>query len=144
MESPCQKETDRSFLVVIFAGHWDWGWVTGMDESTPGRRSGLAPAKKEGLLSLVNYQPGSVVSREIFSQGAGTVTLFAFDVGEALSEHTSPFSALLYVLEGQAVVKVEGIESEVGETEAILLPAGKPHALSAKKRFKMLLIMIRK
>jgi quercetin dioxygenase-like cupin family protein len=114
-----------------------------MENGGSGRRKGLVPGQKENLLSLVKYQPGSVVSRAIVSLEAGTVTLFAFDEGEGLSEHTSPYDALLHVLEGQALVTVEGEENEVGESEAIVLPAGKPHAVRAVKKFKMLLTMVR-
>ena len=99
--------------------------------------------RKERLASLVNYQQGSVVSRTIINKRAGTVTLFAFDRGETLSEHTAPFDALLHVLEGQALVTVEEKESVINASEAILLPAGKPHSVRAIVRFKMLLTMIR-
>jgi len=107
------------------------------------RRGGLEPAQKQSLASLVSYQAGSVVSRTIINRRAGTMTLFAFDEGEGLSEHTAPYDALLHVLEGEAKVTVSGKESHVNEGEAIVLPAGKPHAVRAAKRFKMLLTMIR-
>ncbi len=107
------------------------------------RRGGLAPGRKEKLASLVSYQQGSVVSRTIISHRAGTVTLFAFDEGESLSEHTAPFDALLHVLEGQAQVTVEGRESVVNASEAIVLPAGRPHSVRATTKFKMLLTMVR-
>jgi len=103
----------------------------------------LEPAQKQNLTSLVSYQSGSVVSRTIINRKAGTMTLFAFDKGEGLSEHTAPYDALLHVLEGEAQVTVSGEQSQVKEGEAIVLPAGKPHALKATKRFKMLLTMIR-
>ena len=119
------------------------GGLNDLENASSAKRSGLAPGKKEGLLSLVNYQSGSVVSRAIVNQASGTVTLFAFDEGESLSEHTSPYDALLCVLEGCALVTIEGIQSEMREGEAIILPAGKPHALRATERFKMLLTMIR-
>ncbi|HXX72092.1 MAG TPA: cupin domain-containing protein [Candidatus Acidoferrales bacterium] len=106
-------------------------------------RGGLAPARKQNLASLVSYQSGSVVSRTIISRRAGTMTLFAFDEGETLSEHTAPYDALLHVLEGEARVLVSGDENQVREGEAIVLPAGKPHAVKATKKFKMLLTMIR-
>ena len=108
------------------------------------RRGALAVGKKEDLGSLVNYQPGSVVSRVVISRAAGTVTLFAFDEGEGLSEHTSPYDALLHVLEGKARIAIRGEETEGGEGEAIILPAGKPHSVRAANRFKMLLTMIRR
>ena len=107
------------------------------------RRGGLTPGRKESLTSLVNYQQGSVVSRTIINQRAGTVTLFAFDEGESLSEHTAPFDALLHVVEGKAQVTVGGKESVVRASEAIVLPAGRPHSVRATSRFKMLLTMVR-
>jgi len=107
------------------------------------RRSGLEPVQKQNLASLVTYQAGSVVSRTIIKRRAGTMTLFAFEEEEGLSEHTAPYDALLHVLEGEAQVTVSGIERQVKEGEAMVLPAGKPHAVRAAKRFKMLLTMIR-
>ena len=106
-------------------------------------RGGLEPAQKQNLALLVSYQPGSVVSRTIINRKAGTMTLFAFDEGEGLSEHTAPYDALLHVLEGEAQVTVAGELNEVAEGEAIILPSGKPHSVKALKRFKMLLTMIR-
>ena len=107
------------------------------------RRGALEPAQKHTLASLVSYQPGSVVSRTVTNRRAGTVTLFAFDEGESLSEHTAPYEALLHILEGEAEVTVSGEKSELKGGEAIVLPAGKPHSVAATKRFKMLLTMIR-
>ena len=95
------------------------------------------------IASLVTYQPGSVVSRTIINSRAGTVTLFAFDQGESLSEHTAPYDALLHLIEGEAEVSVSGKTAVLGEGEGILLPAGKRHAVMASKKFKMLLTMIR-
>ena len=106
-------------------------------------RGGLAPGHKQNLASLVSYQSGSVVSRTIISRKSGTMTLFAFDEGEGLSEHTAPYDALVHVLEGEAEVTVSGEKHLVSEGEGIILPTGKPHALKAAKRFKMLLTMIR-
>lgn len=106
-----------------------------------GRR--LPPAEKVELASLVAYQEGSVVSRTLVEDRAGTVTLFAFDEGQALSEHTAPFDALLHVLDGEALVTITGGESRLSAGEAIILPAGKPHAVRAPRRFKMLLTMVR-
>ena len=84
-----------------------------------------------------------MVSRTIISARAGTVTLFAFDKGEGLSEHTAPYDALLHILEGKAEVTISGKTSLLEQGEAIVLPAGKPHAVRAPKRFKMMLTMIR-
>ena len=103
----------------------------------------MDPAKKQSLSSLVSYETGSVVSRTIIQQSAGTVTLFAFDEGEELSEHTAAYDALLEVLEGEVTVTISGVANEMKEGEAIILPAGKPHAVRATTRFKMLLTMIR-
>jgi len=103
----------------------------------------MDPAKKQSLSSLVSYETGSVVSRTIIQHSAGTVTLFAFDEGEELSEHTAAYDALLEVLEGEVTVTISGVANEMKEGEAIILPAGKPHAVRATTRFKMLLTMIR-
>jgi quercetin dioxygenase-like cupin family protein len=103
----------------------------------------MEPGIKQNLAGLVSYEDGSVVSRTIISRNAGTVTLFAFDKGEGLSEHTAAYDALLYVLEGAALVAVAGEGSELKQGEGIVLPAGKPHAIQAAARFKMLLTMIK-
>lgn len=95
------------------------------------------------LMNLVNYQPGSVVSRQIVKKEKGNVTLFAFDEGQALSEHTAPFDALVYVLEGESEVTISGKPHILKSGEVILMPAGEPHALKALKQFKMVLTMIR-
>ena len=92
---------------------------------------------------FVNYQDGAVVSREIVKKPTGKVTLFAFDAGQGLSEHTAPFDALVQVLEGEAEIMVSGQPHRVQGGEMILLPAGQPHALQAIQRFKMMLTMIR-
>ena len=99
-----------------------------------------APAK---LVDLVDYQEGSVVSRTIFDKKAGTVTLFAFDEGQGLSEHTGPFYATVCLLEGEAEIVMAGKPFRSRAGEVVILPANEPHALSAIKKFKMLLIMIR-
>lgn len=109
----------------------------------PGRRGGLIPAQKQELSSLVSYQSGSVISRTIIDHKTGTVTLFAFDEGEGLSEHTAAFDALLHILEGKATVTIAGERNDLGEGEVIVLPSGKPHSVRATTRFKMLLTMIR-
>lgn len=103
----------------------------------------MAPAQRVELASLVSYQQGSVVSRTLMNSRAGSVTLFAFDEGDGLSEHSAPFDALLHVLEGEAEVKIAGVKNRLKAGEAIVLPAGKPHAVLATTRFKMLLTMIR-
>jgi quercetin dioxygenase-like cupin family protein len=96
-----------------------------------------------GLKELVSYQQGSVVSREIIRKSTGTVTLFAFDEGQGLSEHTAPFDALVYIVDGDAEITVSGQAHHVSEGEMLILPAGQPHALRALHGFKMLLVMIR-
>lgn len=114
-----------------------------MGEIPAGGSGGLAQGLKTSLVSLVSYQPGSVVSRTLIDRKAGTVTLFAFDENEGLSEHTAPFDALLHLLEGEAEVTIAGNKSHLEVGEVILLPAGSPHVVRASKRFKMLLTMIR-
>lgn len=92
---------------------------------------------------LIEYQEGSVVSREIIRKDTGTVTIFAFDKGEGLSEHTAPFDALVHVVEGSAEVFISGKKNLVTAGEMIIMPAGEPHSLNAVERFRMVLTMIR-
>ncbi len=94
-------------------------------------------------LELVTYQAGAVVSREIVKKKTGTVTVFAFDKAQGLSEHTAPFDALVLVLDGVAEITVGGVPHRLGKDEVILMPAKVPHALKAVERFKMMLVMIR-
>jgi quercetin dioxygenase-like cupin family protein len=103
----------------------------------------MEPGKKQNLADLVSYEGGSVVSRTIINRDKGTVTLFAFDEGEGLSEHTAAYDALLYVMEGEALVTIAGVGNELRQGEGIILPAGKTHAVRATARIKMLLVMIR-
>jgi len=95
------------------------------------------------LGALVHYQPGAVVSRTLVKRPAGTVTAFAFDVGQGLSEHTAAFDALVQMLEGSAEFTIAGKPFRLEGNEAILLPANQPHAVTALTPFKMLLTMIR-
>jgi len=95
------------------------------------------------LLDLVDYQDGSIVSKEIIKKDKGTVTLFAFDKGQGLSEHTAAFDALAYIFDGKAEVIISGHPFSLKAGEIIIMPANKPHALKAIERFKMLLVMIR-
>jgi quercetin dioxygenase-like cupin family protein len=97
----------------------------------------------ESLDSLVSYQRGSVVSRTLIDKKPGTVTMFAFDEGEGLSEHTAPFDALVYVYDGRASITISGEPHEVEEGEVIIMPANEPHALRALTPFKMMIVMIR-
>ena len=106
----------------------------------------MATAPKSEILhmaELVNYQDGSVVSRQITKADAGNVTLFAFDKDQELSEHTAPFDALAHILDGSAEIKISGKDFELGTGDAIIMPANEPHALKALSPFKMLLTMIR-
>jgi quercetin dioxygenase-like cupin family protein len=96
-----------------------------------------------GLSELVDYQDGSIVSKEIIKKESGTVTLFAFGQGQGLSEHTAPFDALVYVLDGWGEVTISGTPFMVKNGEMLIMPANKPHALKAKERFKMLLVMMK-
>ena len=95
------------------------------------------------LIDLVNYQEGSVVSRTLVNRTTATVTLFAFDEGQGLSEHTAPFDAVAHLLEGEAEIAVSGKPLRTKAGEAFLMPANQPHSLKALSRFKMLLTMIR-
>ena len=92
---------------------------------------------------LVTYQAGAVVSRTIVNQKTGTVTLFAFDAGEALSEHTAPYDALAQALDGEAEITIAGQPFHLNAGEMIIMPANQPHAVKALKNFKMMLTMIR-
>ena len=113
-----------------------------MSSTTTGRLE-IAEAQAFPLLGLVNYQEGSVVSRVILKRDTGNVTVFAFDEGQGLSEHTSPFDALVQAIEGEAEVTVAGKPIALRAGEVVLLPAEKPHAVKATARFKMVLTMIR-
>jgi len=112
-------------------------------QDTASKPNALAGAQVVKALELVNYQDGAVVSREIVKKPTGNVTLFAFDEGQGLSEHTAPFDALAQVVEGEAEITISGQPHRVLGGEMILMPAGQPHALKAIKRFKMILTMIR-
>ena len=101
-------------------------------------------ARAIDLAGLVNYQDGAIVSREVVSQPMGTVTAFAFDEGEQLSEHTAPFDAMAIDLDGEADISIGGKVNRVKPGEMIIMPAAVPHALRAVTRFKMLLVMIKK
>jgi quercetin dioxygenase-like cupin family protein len=113
-------------------------------------KSQSEPLKPDELLAtvlepgqMVEYQPGAIVSRTIVDKPTGTVTLFAFDQGQALSEHTAPFDALVQVLDGEGEFTIEGKPLRVAAGQALIMPANKPHAVTAVERFKMLLTMIR-
>jgi len=95
------------------------------------------------LIDMVGYQDGAVVSREIMNEKSGTVTVFAFDKGQGLSEHTAPFDAMVYVLEGEAEVTIAGMPLVLSQGEMVVMPANRPHALKAIKKFKMMLTMMK-
>ena len=95
------------------------------------------------LNDLVAYQEGSIVSKEVIKKDKGTVTLFAFDKGQGLSEHTAPFDALVYVFDGKAEIVISGTPHNLKAGETIIMPANQPHALKATERFKMMLVMVR-
>ncbi len=95
------------------------------------------------VAELVQYQEGSVVSREVLKRPTGTVTVFAFAAGQGLSEHTAPFDALVHVVDGEAQVTIGGSSMTVTAGQVVVMPANVPHALHAEKSFKMMLIMIR-
>jgi quercetin dioxygenase-like cupin family protein len=95
------------------------------------------------MSNLAAYQEGSVVSRQITKADAGNVTLFAFDAGQELSEHTAPYDALAHILDGEAEVRISGVPYTLTAGKAIIMPANEPHSLHAVTKFKMLLTMIR-
>ncbi len=105
--------------------------------------AGKVPAQVVKLIDLVDYQEGSVVSRTVLDKKTGTLTLFAFGEGQGLSEHTVPFDALVYLLDGEAEIVISGKSLRLKEGEMVIMPANEPHALKAIKKFKMMLAMIR-
>lgn len=111
------------------------------DKEQTGADNLLAQAIK--LIDLIDYQEGSVISRTIIDKKTGSLTLFAFDEGQGLSEHTAPFDALVYLLDGEAEIVISGKTLRLKEGEMVIMPANKPHALKAMKKFKMILVMIR-
>jgi len=100
-------------------------------------------AQQASANDLLDYQEGSVVSRTLIDKKTGTVTLFAFDEGQGLSEHTAPFDALVHIIDGEAEITISGKALHMKGGEMVIMPANEPHALRALKRFKMILIMIR-
>jgi quercetin dioxygenase-like cupin family protein len=95
------------------------------------------------LVNLVEYKEDSVVSRMLLNKKSGTVTLFAFDDGQGLSEHTAPFDALVHILDGEAEITISGRKALVKKGEIVIMPANEPHSLQSVKKFKMMLIMIK-
>lgn len=108
------------------------------------RKSTKTPtAQTIRITDLADYQEGSIVSRTIIDKKIGTVTFFAFDKGQGLSEHTAPFDAMVHIIDGEAEVVISGKLFHVKEGQMIIMPANEPHSLKAVKRFKMILTMIR-
>ena len=99
--------------------------------------------KSHSIVDMLDYQKEAVVSKTIIEKKTGTVTLFAFDQGQGLSEHTAPFDAMVQVIDGEVEIKISGNPYQVKKGEIIIMPANKPHSLKANSKFKMLLIMIR-
>jgi quercetin dioxygenase-like cupin family protein len=95
------------------------------------------------IAGLVEYQSGSIVSRTLIDKDAGTVTLFAFDEGQGLSEHTAPFDAMVHILDGEVEISISGQLHMLKEGEMIIMPANEPHALKATSKFKMVLTMVK-
>jgi len=108
-----------------------------------GNKGGMPLATPVVLGEMVEYAPGAVVSRTLVKRTGGTVTLFAFDAGQGLSEHTAPFDAMVTILDGSAEVTIGGTPVIVNAGQTVLMPAGVPHALQGEGRFKMQLVMIR-
>jgi quercetin dioxygenase-like cupin family protein len=115
-----------------------------MGAITKDKRADDLKSRAVDLAGLLDVQAGSIVSREIVSRPAGTVTAFAFDAGEQLSEHTAPFDAMVIGLDGEADVTIGGGRHRIEPGQMVIMPAGVPHALEAATRFKMLLVMIKK
>ena len=115
--------------------------MTDTDKKTGVLRDCLG--KKQQLVDLVEYSKDSIVSKTIIDKTSGTITLFAFDKGQKLSEHTSPYDAVVQVLDGNARLTIDGREINVPAGNIIIMPCNVPHAVTAEEKFKMLLIMIR-
>ena len=103
----------------------------------------LPPAEAIRLDSLLQYVPGSVVSRTLIKRPVGTVTLFSFDAGQGLSEHTAPFDAYVQVVDGEGEITISGTKFTLQAGQMIIMPANEPHSVKAVKKFKMLLVMIK-
>ena len=114
-----------------------------MDSDGAQRNSKVNVTQAYNIADLVDYQEGAVVSRTVIDKKTGTVTLFAFDKGQGLSEHTAPFDALVHIIDGEAEIIISGKPYRLTQGEIIIMPADKPHALNALQKFKMLLVMIR-
>ena len=100
-------------------------------------------ATKLNLEQLIDYSEGGIISKQVLKSEAGNITLFSFDKGQGLSEHTAPFDAMVQVLDGQVQIKIDGKPFDLEQGQTIIMPAKVPHALHATERFKMLLTMIK-
>ena len=116
--------------------------VTNMNNDTKDSNPELM-TKQVMLTNFADYQDGAVVSRTVIEKKTGTVTFFAFDEGQGLSEHTAPYDAMVHLLDGEAEIVISGKLNHLKKGEMIIMPANEPHALKAIKRFKMVLTMIR-
>ena len=105
--------------------------------------SSMVHSEVQKLSEMVNYQDGTIVSKTLINKDKGTVTLFAFDKDQSLSEHTAPFDALLQVIDGEVEIVISGKKHRLTTGEMILMPANVPHAVKAIEKFKMMLIMIK-
>jgi quercetin dioxygenase-like cupin family protein len=114
-----------------------------MDNALPQARTDVPAAQPFRIAELADYQAGAIVSRIVLKKPTGNVTLFAFEAGQELSEHTAPFDALVHVLEGEAEIIIAKVPHRLQGGALIIMPAGEPHAVKASSRFKMLLTMIR-
>ena len=110
---------------------------------SPGNVLPACMGKSQALNSLVEYAPDSIVSKTLLDKPVGTITLFAFDAGQKLSEHTAPYDAVVQVIDGTADLTIDGKSIKVSAGEIIIMPTNVPHAVAAEDKFKMLLIMIR-
>ena len=114
-----------------------------MPDANPSSIAGELLANVQTLSQMVAYQAGAVVSRTLVKKATGTVTLFAFDQGQELSEHTAPFEAMVQVLEGEGEIIISGKPLRLTSGQGVIMPANEPHAVKAPSPFKMLLVMIR-
>ena len=106
-------------------------------------KKGIAMADVQTLTELIAYQDSAVVSKTLLDKGIGTITLFAFDEGQGLSEHTAPFDAYVQVVDGEGEITISGAKFALQAGQMIIMPANQPHSVKAVKKFKMLLVMIR-
>jgi quercetin dioxygenase-like cupin family protein len=114
-----------------------------MSGKTEKAKSAALSGTSQTLVDSIEYAEDSIVSRTILDKSAGTITLFAFDTGQRLSEHTAPYDAVIQVLDGKSQITIGGKRNEVSTGRIIIMPANVPHSVAAKEKFKMMLIMIR-